>query len=168
MKLLRAIAALLLCLMLQEALARLAPAAARHLDLMMLPVVWYAFARSQRAGMLVGCAAGLLEDAWFHVGVFGLNGFKKTLLGWALGGLASRFELTRSWARFLGGVLASLGDSGLELVLRRLLEEQAPPVRPQELLLRAGIMGLLVAASFLIVERGLRRDRLDAGLARRA
>ena len=95
MKLLRALMGLAVAVSLQAGLGRLWPDAHRYAELLLVPVVAFGIVGSQRSAMLVGCCAGLLQDAWFDIGVFGLNGFKRTLLGWALGGLGSRFDLNR-------------------------------------------------------------------------
>jgi len=58
--------------------------------------------------------AGLLEDAWFHAGIYGLHGFSKTLAGWALGGLGARFDLNHVWGRSLVGAALFLMDRLVE------------------------------------------------------
>ena len=148
MKLATVIVVLALCLAAQAVVGRFVPEAPRYLDAMLVPVVWYAIAGSQRSGMLVGCAAGLLEDAWFQTGAFGLSGFKKTLVGWALGGLGSRFDLNRQPGRFVFGFAGSLADSLLDLGLRELLDQGPVRPRPLELLLRAVATALLVVLAF--------------------
>jgi rod shape-determining protein MreD len=152
--------ALALALALQSALGLLWPDAHRYVDIMLVPVVWWGIVGSQRTGMLVGCAAGLLQDAWFQLGVFGLNGFKKTLLGWILGGLGSRFDLNRQAGRLAFGTLASLADSLLDMGLRRLLDLQQAPPRPVEVLIKSVVTGLLVVGTFILMERVRRRREL--------
>jgi len=110
--------------------------------------------------MLVGCAAGLLQDAWFQLGVFGLNGFKKTLLGWILGGLGSRFDLNRQGGRMVFGALTSLADSLMDLGLRRLLDRQLAAPSATDIGVKALVTGLLVAAAFNVMERARRRRQL--------
>ena len=107
------------------------PEAHTYVDLMLVPVVWYGIARSQRSTMLVGCVAGLLQDAWFQIGVFGLNGFKKTLLGWALSGVGVRFNMNSGPGRVAAGAVLALADSVLDMVLRTLLDQAliCPPGR---------------------------------------
>lgn len=141
MSVLKALAALAVCLTLQAGLARLAPGAVDWIDLMIVPVVWYGIRGSQRAAMLVGCAAGLVEDAWFGLGAFGLAGFRKTLLGWVLGGIGGRVELNHGPGRFLGGALCALGDGLIDRGFRAVLplEAVAPP------LWMLGIKSLLTA-----------------------
>jgi len=148
MKFLTVIAVLAVCLALQTGLGRVWPEAPRYVDVMMVPVVWYAIAGSQRSGMLVGCAVGLVQDAWFQAGAFGISGFKKTIIGWALGGLGSRFDLNSVPSRFVFGAVASLSDSLLDLGLRRLLDQSSAPPRPVEILIKATVTGILVVVAF--------------------
>lgn len=157
MKLLRVAAALALALAFQVALGRLWPASHRYLDVMLVPVVWYGIAGSQRSAMFIGCAAGLLQGAWFGSATFGMNGFKKTLIGWGLGGLGSRFDLNATGGRLLAGFTASIVDSLLELGLRWLLDLRYGLPGAGEILIRAGATGGLVVAVFGVVEWAHRR-----------
>lgn len=157
MSLLRLVLAIGAAVALQAGLGRLWPAAGRYLDVMLVPVVYYGLAGSQRSGMLVGCASGLLQDTWFGIGI-GLNGFKKTLLGWLLGGIGSRFDLNQPAGRFAGGALTSVADSLIDPLLRRLMDQQPTWAPPGEMLIRAAVSGLLVVTAFGIIE-GVRRRR---------
>ncbi len=159
MKLLVAVVVLTLALAIQTGLGRLWPEATLYVDIMMVPVVCYAIAGSQRSGMLVGCAAGLMQDAWFQTGAFGVSGFKKTIIGWALGGLGSRFDLNQQPIRFVFGGLASLSDSLLDLGFRRLLDASAAPPTPVEIVIKALLTGVLVVAAFGFVGRFEQRGR---------
>jgi rod shape-determining protein MreD len=150
--------ALLLALVAQATLGRWFPHAQRYVDVLTWPVAWYAVARGQRSAMLVGCGAGLLEDAWFHAGIYGLHGFSKTLAGWALGGLGARFDLNHVWGRSLVGAALFLMDRLLEAGLLLLLNLSIVPLAPAELALGAGINGLLVAVVFSIVQKVRGRD----------
>ena len=157
MRLLRAIMGLALAVSLQVGLGSLWPDAHRYADLLLVPVVVYGIVGSQRSAMLVGCCAGLLQDAWFDIGVFGLNGFKRTLLGWTLGGLGSRFDLNRRAGWPAAGALLSLVDSMMDLGLRRMLDlEQATP-RVTEIVIRAVVTGLLVSVAFGLQARARQR-----------
>jgi rod shape-determining protein MreD len=148
MKLATVIVVLAFCLALQTALGSIWSGASRFVDVMMVPVVWYAIGGSQRSGMLVGCAGGLLQDSWFQTGAFGIGGFKKTLVGWFLGGLGSRFDLNNPLSRFVFGTLASLADGLLGLGLRRALDQAMAPADPLGIVLRALVTGVLVVAAF--------------------
>jgi len=131
----------------QAGLGSVWPTVHGYLDLMSLPVI-LASLRSQRAGMLTGCAAGLMQDAWFQIGSFGLNGFKKTLLGWTLGGVASRFELNHFVGRVAVGFSFSLLDSALGLGLHSMLDRETPGSGVGVTLLRALCLGAATALVF--------------------
>ena len=154
----RAVLMLLLALGLQAALGRLWPSVHLYLDLLMLPVVWYGTGRSQLTAMIIGCTAGLMQDAWFQAGVFGLNGFKKTLLGWGLGAVGARFDLNTPAGRLSAGFLLILIDAVLDLGLRQLLDLETAVPAPLELLIKAVTTGLLATWAFPLVEQaGARR-----------
>jgi len=153
-------------LALEALLGRMVPGGRGYVDLMLLPVIWYALNRSQRSALLVGCAGGLLQDAWFQTGVFGMGGFRKTLLGWALGGLAARLDLNHPPGRFLVGATLSMTDQLLEVGLYRLLDLRTAPFGPWQLLLRAMAVGLLAAVVFPIVDRGTGRDSMGRPVGR--
>jgi rod shape-determining protein MreD len=158
MSFLRALLALTVALGLQVALGKIWAPSHRYVDLLILPPVWYGIARGQRQAMIVGCAAGLMQDAWFHAGVFALNGFKRTLLGFSLGGLGSRVDLNNKAGRFLGGAVFSLADSLLELGLGRMLDLHFGTSGLLDVILRALITGLLALWIFPIIRR-LGRER---------
>ena len=153
MSVLRAALGLAVVLGLQALFGRLAPSAHVFGDMMLVPVAWYGIRRSQRSAMVVGCVGGLLQDAWFQVGVFGLNGFKKTLLGWALGGIGTRLDLNSFPGRWTTGALLSVGDQLLELGLVRLLDLRSAPLSLLQMSLRAVVVGFLVVLTFSIMDR---------------
>lgn len=138
---------------LDVAASRAFPDLHRFADPMMLPLTWYALRRSQRAGMLVGCAGGLLQDTWFGGGLFGAAGFSKTLLGFLLGGLAARFELNITAGRFLSGSILPLVDPFVEMGIRRLFGIPVATVDPLGLAVRGIVGGLLTLLVFAIVDR---------------
>jgi rod shape-determining protein MreD len=137
----------------QLALGRVAPGATRYVDLLMLPLATYALRTSQRSSMTVGCVSGLLQDYWMEPRLLGINGLVKTALGWALGGIGSRFDLNNSWGRFAAGASLNLLDEGLQAALRRLFGEAVAPVHPWTLLIRALAGGLLTAGILAIVSK---------------
>ena len=140
-------------LLLQAAVGAWAPGAQRYVDAMLWPVAYYALARSQRSAMIVGCAAGLVQDAWFEAGSFGVHGFAKTLLGWALGGVGSRFDLNHLPGQFFGGAFLFAGDRLVEMGLMLLLDLEVSPIRPAALVAAAAANGALVTAVFALVQR---------------
>jgi len=154
---LRALVVLAAALVLQAGLGRLFPGIHRFVDVLLVPVVIYGVASSQRAAMGMGCVAGLLSDTWFHGGPFGLNGFKRTLLGWALGAFATRLDLNQPAGRLVSGALVSLADDLMDFALRGLLDAHPHFPSLPELVVRAVVTGLLVAIGGGILDRGRRR-----------
>ena len=145
-------------LLFQAAVGQWVPGAERAVDALLWPVAYYALARSQRSAMIVGCAAGLVQDAWFEAGSFGVHGFAKTLLGWAIGGLGSRFDLNHLLGQFFAGAVLYFGDRLVEMGLMLLLDLEVSPFRPAALVAAAAVNGLLVSAVFAFVRRAFGRD----------
>lgn len=142
---------------LQTALTRLSGGFARYVDLTLLPVIWYCLRGTQRSAMLAGCAVGLIHDAWFRLAVFGMAGFKRTLLGWILAALGGRFELNHGLGRFIVGVLLAVGDGALDIGLRGLMDLSQGPGW-LEMLGRALCTGVLTVVVFAAID-GFRGSR---------
>ena len=153
MSFIRGAIALAIVLGFQAVIGRLAPSFDAIGDIMLIPVAWYGIRRSQRSAMVVGCVGGLLQGAWFQVGVFGLNGFKKTLLGWALGGIGSRLDLNHVPGRFATGVTLSIADRLLDIGLYRLLDLETGPATVLGVVVQAVVLGVLVVLTFSVVDR---------------
>ena len=144
---------------LQSALGKLSGGFDRYVDLTLLPVIWYGIHGTQRSAMLVGCSVGLIHDAWFRIAVFGITGFKRTALGWALGGLGGRFDLNRLGGRFSVGLLFAFAEGLLDLGLRRLMD-LSQGAAWGEMLIRAACTGVAAVVVFGLIDRFRgRRDR---------
>lgn len=154
MNLLWGAAAVAVALVGEIALGAWAPSAHRYVDFMMLPVIGYALGKSQRAAMTVGCLGGLLEDAWFQSGLFGASGFSKTLLGWSLGGVGTRFELDAAGGRAAAGALLPVLDRFVDFGLRKLFAVPSAPPAGVDLALRGAAGALLTLVIFAILDRG--------------
>lgn len=155
----RALVLVVACLAVQAGLARLWPASTGWVDVLALPVLWFSIARSQRSGMLVGCVSGLAYDAWFGAGVFGMTGFMKTFLGWAVGAIGSRIDLSPGPSRFATTVVFVWLQGPLEIGLRRLLDQHTSTPSVLEWTVRALLTGLLVALAFPILGRVAPEER---------
>jgi rod shape-determining protein MreD len=153
-----AILTLALWLAVQVIVGRVAPQVLTYADFMLLPVAWYGLRGKPQTAMLVGCAAGLLTDAWFQNGIMGFHGFKKTLLGWGLGTLGARWDLNRRTGQFLAGALLSVADHYLGWGLLHLLGQRADPPDWRIVLIRAGVMALLVCLVFVMFDRAKSRE----------
>lgn len=150
---LRAVLALAACLAVEIVMGLWAPGLRRYVDVMMLPPIGFALAVSQRSAMAVGCASGLLQDAWLQAELFGSSGFVKTLLGWALGELSARFELNGTAGRAAAGALFPVADRFAELGVRKLFDQGTVLPGAGELAVRAVAGSLLTLAVFAILDR---------------
>jgi cell shape-determining protein MreD len=157
---LRGLLVVFCALVLQAALGRLAPGIHGWVDVMLVPVALYGIASTQRAAMVSGAVTGLLSDSWFYGGPFGLHGFKWTFLGWAVGALATRFDLNQPGGRLVTGAAVSLGDDLLDLAVRGMLDAAPQGLSPAAVLVKAAVTALLVGMVGGMLERERDGQRL--------
>lgn len=118
----------------------------RSVDLVLLVVVYYGSSGARVGSMVAGAAGGILEDLWSN-NLMGLHGLTKTLIGYLLGGLGSRFDLTSPPARLLAVFLATIVEKLVEPVVMMGLGLRAPAPNLVEMIWRtAG--NLLVGGLF--------------------
>ena len=99
MKLVRALLALGTAALAQALVSRYAPLAAHYCDLFTIVVVYYGLTCPPSAAMAMGTGAGLVEDSLVG-SILGMNGFKKTLIGYLVGTIGSLFMLNQAVPRF--------------------------------------------------------------------
>jgi hypothetical protein len=145
--------ALLIAMGLQVALGRIWPEIHGYVDLLLVPVALVGASGSQRSAMVTGCLAGLLHDTWFAVGAFGVTGFRWTLLGWALGSVATRLDLGHGGGRFLVGAGLALTDNLVDPWLLRLLDLPPHSHGFGPLVVQVLLTGLLAATAGSMVDR---------------
>ena len=153
MRLLQGLAIILVSLAVQAGLGRLWPEAQRYVDMLLVPVVLYGVGRPQSSAMWAGCASGLLKDAWFEVGSFGLGGFKHTLIGWLAAAVGARFDMNHGAGRMLAGVLICLANNLLDPAILPLLDRPIRFPAPMDLTIQAIATGLLAVVSGSILDR---------------
>ena len=146
MRIARGLLALGAACMAQVLLSRYLPSLGRRCDLFTILVVYYGLTRHQPAAMLMGTGAGLVEDS-LAGSILGLNGFKKTLIGYLVGSIGSLFMLNQAIPRF--GILfaATFIDPLTELMLSLALGQGFVVPGMFDLLqlgLGNGVVGLLV------------------------
>jgi rod shape-determining protein MreD len=122
------------------------PAFQRSVDLVLLVVVYYGSSGVRVGSMVAGAAGGVLEDLWSD-NLMGLHGLTKTLIGYLLGGLGSRFDLTSPSARLMAVFLATVVEKLVEPLVVMGLGLRAVPPNLVELIWRV-IGNLLVGALF--------------------
>ena len=89
MKAVGVLAAIALALLLQTTLARFLGGGAATLDLVLVVVVYVALTNGPVTGMLAGSVAGLVQDA-LSIGVIGIGGLAKSVVGFAVGAISQR------------------------------------------------------------------------------
>lgn len=122
------------------------PVFQRSVDLVLLIVVYYGSSGARVGSMLAGAAGGLLEDIWSD-NLMGLHGLTKTLIGYLLGGLGSRFDLTGPPARLIAVFLATVVEKLVEPLVVMGLGMRAAPPNVADMIWRV-VGNLLVGALF--------------------
>lgn len=108
MKAVGIIAAVALALALQTTLARFLADGAAALDLVLVVVVYVALTNGPVTGLLAGSGAGLIQDA-LSIGVIGIGGLAKSVVGFVVGAIGQQFIVTAALPRlviFLGSSVA--------------------------------------------------------------
>ena len=120
MKIVRGLLALGTAALAQVLLSRYVPALASYCDLYTIMVVYYGLTCPPSAAMVMGTGAGLVEDSLMH-SILGMNGFKKTLIGYLVGSIGSLFMLNQAIPRFgilfTATVLDTLAELGLSVAM---------------------------------------------------
>ncbi len=95
-----ALVAIALALALQTTLARFVVAGSAAVDLVLVAVVYVALTTGPISGMLVGSAAGLIQDA-LSSGVIGVGGLAKSVVGFLVGAIGQQFIVTAALPRLV-------------------------------------------------------------------
>lgn len=103
--------AVVAALVLQTTLSGLLPETAM-LDLVLVVVVYLALTSGPTTGIVVGSAAGLVQDA-LSSGVMGIGALAKTLVGFVVGRLGTQFIVTASLTRFVVFAAATVGHAAV-------------------------------------------------------
>ncbi len=82
-------------------------------DPFLIIVVYYGTISKPVSSMLIGLTAGLAQDTWNDM-IFGVNAFRKTLIGYLIAILGTIFDLSSFFSRLLILVSATVLDSFIE------------------------------------------------------
>ena len=160
MKFLATLAAIAAALALQTTLAGLVIRGTAALDLVLIVVVYISLMSGPVAGVLVGSLAGLLQDS-LTLGVLGIGGLAKTLVGFAAGVLGSQFIVAAPLPRFIVFVLATVLHAAVFMGLYSLLDLRQFPTPYTAVLSQAvgnGFVGVVIAQAVELLP-GLRERR---------
>jgi rod shape-determining protein MreD len=159
-KALAALAAIAAALALQTTLTGLVIRGAAALDLVLVVVVYISLMSGPVTGVLVGSLAGLIQDA-LPLGVLGIGGLAKTLVGFLAGLLGTQFIVTAPLLRFIVFVMATILHSAVFMGLYMLLDLRQFPTPYTAVLSQAignGFVGV-VGAQIIELLPGLRERR---------
>jgi rod shape-determining protein MreD len=146
-KALAALAAIAAALALQTTLAGLVIRGTAALDLVLIVVVYISLISGPVAGVLVGSLAGLIQDS-LSLGVLGIGGLAKTLVGFTAGVLGTQFIVAAPLPRFVVFVLATILHAAVFMGLYSLLDLRQFPAPYTAVLSQAvgnGFIGVVLA-----------------------
>ncbi|HOW86186.1 MAG TPA: rod shape-determining protein MreD [Candidatus Aminicenantes bacterium] len=151
---LRTVLAVALAVAVYSAAGAGAPALLAVFNAFSVFVLYFAIRRGEIFGAVLGTAAGLVQDA-FSLGVFGVAGLTKTLLGFWAGFISRRIDV----ASFGRNILFTLALSVLEMILWTLL---TAVVRPGSVNLQGGLVVLQPVITAVLVSGWLAFERRRA------
>jgi rod shape-determining protein MreD len=155
-----ALAAIAAALALQTTLASLVIRGTAALDLVLIVVVYLALTSGPVTGLLLGSAAGLIQDS-LSSGIIGIGGLAKTIVGFVAGMLGTQFILTAPLSRFVVFVMATILHATVFMGLYILLDLRQFDAPYSAVLSQAvgnGFLGV-VAAQLVELLPGLRARR---------
>ncbi|HUE88455.1 MAG TPA: rod shape-determining protein MreD [Vicinamibacterales bacterium] len=120
MKVVTSLLAIAAALALQTTLASLVIRGTAALDLVLIVVVYLALISGPVTGLLLGSAAGLVQDA-LSSGIIGIGGLAKTVVGFVAGVLGTQFIVTAPLSRFVVFLLATVLHAAVFMGLYSLL-----------------------------------------------
>jgi rod shape-determining protein MreD len=112
--------AVAVALALQTTLGSLVIRGTAALDLVLIVVVYLALISGPVTGLLLGTAAGLVQDS-LSSGIIGIGGLAKTVVGFVAGVLGTQFIVTAPLSRFVVFVLATMLHAAVFMGLYTLL-----------------------------------------------
>jgi rod shape-determining protein MreD len=112
--------AVVVALALQTTLGSLVIRGTAALDLVLIVVVYLALITGPVTGLILGSAAGLVQDS-LSSGIIGIGGLAKTVVGFVAGVLGTQFIVTAPLSRFVVFVLATVLHAGVFMGLYTLL-----------------------------------------------
>lgn len=121
MKIAASLLAVAIALALQTTLASLVIRGTAALDLVLIVVVYLSLISGPVSGVLLGSAAGLVQDA-LSPGIIGIGGLAKTIVGFVAGVLGSQFIVTAPLSRFVVFLLSTVIHAFVFMGLYTLLE----------------------------------------------
>lgn len=157
--------ALIGALALQTTISGLTMGGARVVNLVLVAVVYAALTLGPVAGLFMGTAGGLVQDA-LGGGIVGVGSLAKTVVGFLAGVLGTQFIVAQPFPRFVMFVGATALHEVCYEGLSALVEARGFRLPYRPLLTQAVLNGAIGLLAFVVVERApglLQRRRARRG-----
>lgn len=122
------------------------------IDLVTVTVIYFALGSGPAAGILIGSAAGLAQDA-LSGGVLGVNGFASCLVAFAAGAIGAQFIVANMLPRFVVFVAGSAAQAACVIGLYALITPQGVAASPATVAAQSLFNGVAGVLAFYVVER---------------
>ena len=141
------VAAVVVAVILQVALARYAVGGRWVFDLVLVGVTFAALQGGAVAGMLAGTLGGLLQDV-LSGGIVGVGGLAKTVIGCLVGVVGTQFVLVRPSGRMLIVAVATVLHRLIVVGLQALIDLQWVAISWRAMLVETAINALVALVVF--------------------
>jgi len=126
-------------------------------DIPLIVTIFFAVSRrNQLAGMLTGCAIGLIQDAWTHLPI-GIYGIAKTIVGYVASSIGVKIDVDNPGSRFLLLFVFSFFHDGIYFIVSRYLIGLPADWRSLHELSAAFANGVLGVLLFTLMDRVKKR-----------
>ena len=153
MKVVGAIMALVVALVLQTTVAGLRIGSTTAVNLVLVVVVYFGLAFGPAGGLVAGTVGGLAQDA-LAGGIVGIGGFSKTLVGFLVGVLGAQFIVSQTLPRFVMFVAATFVHEACFQALSALVEARPFRLVYSVVLTQAVINAFIGVIAFILIEKG--------------
>lgn len=126
------------------------PALSLILNTFSVVVIYFAVRNGGIFGAVYGTLCGLLQDS-FSLGIFGVAGLSKTVLGYLAGTISQRVQVTPFVRRLLFSAVLIFGEVLIWSLLLMVFFSEKPPLGEGMLALQPLISALAVCALFAAV-----------------
>jgi rod shape-determining protein MreD len=163
--------AIAMALVLQTTLVRLVARGPVAVDLVLVVVVYVALTSGPVTGLLAGAVAGLVQDALsITVGIIGIGGLAKTIVGFLSGIVGTQFIVTQPLPRFVVFLSATIVHEVVFIglyVLLNLQQFDAPYSAVTGKAVGNAVVGVVAFQLVELLPGAVERRRADKGRLRR-
>ncbi|MBN2370714.1 MAG: rod shape-determining protein MreD [Vicinamibacteria bacterium] len=145
--------AILVALLIQDGLTLVLPAHARFLDPFLLITIHFALTRGETTGMLIGIAAGWVQDVSFGARILGLIALSRAIIAYGVGVLAHRLLITGALGRAIVVFLATLLDAWIYERLAGMFDLRINVLSFTDTLIRGLVNALVGVTAYQLIER---------------